>query len=211
MQRLKPIHIALCGNIGAGKSTVADLLGKYLGFSVYFEVDPQNPFLEDFYRDMERWAFPMQMYLLDRRVAVTLEIQKSQKNYIQDRTLYEDAEVFACVLREMKILPQREYEVYHRLYEKIASLISPPDLLVYLRAGIPKLVENILDRGRPYEENINLEYLRRLNEAYESWFARYDWGPKVAIGVDELDFRARKEDIGRVLDEVMRNLYNLFR
>ncbi len=202
------MHLAVAGNIGVGKTYAAGVLSQAFGFEATYEDDRENPFLQDFYEDMVRWAFPMQIFLLNRRLEATLAIQRSGKPHIQDRTLYEDAEVFAPVLMEMQILPEREYEVYRALYEKIASLIRPPDLLIYLRASVPVLVDQILARGRSYEENISLEYLRRLNTAYEAWFQRYDRGPKVAIFMDEL--HGREDAASRLVDIVARQIFSLF-
>ncbi|MCS7297643.1 MAG: deoxynucleoside kinase [Bacteroidia bacterium] len=202
------MHIAIAGNIGAGKTYATYLLSHALGYEAAYEDDKDNPFLLDFYQDMVRWAFPMQVYLLNRRLEITLSIQRSGQNYIQDRTLYEDAEVFAPVLREMEILPAREYEVYRALYEKIASLVQPPDLLVYLRASVPTLVEQILSRGRPYEEYISLEYLRKLSHAYEAWYVSYNRGPKLVIEMDEL--HGREDGPALLVDQVVRRVVTLF-
>ncbi len=202
------MHIAIAGNIGAGKTYATYLLSQALRYEAAYEDDSGNPFLTDFYQDMVRWAFPMQIYLLNKRLESTLAIQRSGADYVQDRTLYEDAEVFAPVLRQMDILPAREYEVYRALYEKIASLVKPPDLLVYLRASVPTLVEQILARGRPYEENISLEYLRKLNQAYEAWYAAYERGPKLAISMDEL--HGREDGPVLLVDQVVRRVVTLF-
>lgn len=202
------MHIALAGNIGAGKTYATHLLSQALRFEAAYEDDSGNPFLMDFYQDMVRWAFPMQIYLLNKRLETTLAIQRSGRDYVQDRTLYEDAEVFAPVLRGMDILPAREYEVYRALFEKIASLVKPPDLLVYLRASVPTLVDQILARGRSYEENISLEYLRKLNQAYDSWYERYDRGPKLLILMDEL--HGKEEGPSRLVDQVVRRIVTLF-
>lgn len=202
------MHIALAGNIGAGKTYATYILSQAFRWEAAFEDDKDNPFLLDFYQDMVRWAFPMQIYLLNKRLETTLAIQRSGKDYIQDRTLYEDAEVFAPVLRDMEILPAREYEVYRALFEKIASLVRPPDLLVYLRASVPTLVEQILARGRSYEENISLEYLRKLNQAYDAWYERYDRGPKLLISMDEL--HGREDGPALLVDQVVRRVVSLF-
>lgn len=202
------MHIAIAGNIGAGKTYATYLLSQALRYESAYEEDSDNPFLTDFYQDMVRWAFPMQVYLLNKRLESTLAIQRSGRDYVQDRTLYEDAEVFAPVLRQMDILPAREYEVYRALYEKIASLVKPPDLLVYLRASVPTLVEQILARGRPYEENISLEYLRKLNQAYEAWYTAYERGPKLAISMDEL--HGREDGPVLLVDQVVRRVVTLF-
>jgi len=202
------MHLALAGNIGAGKTYATHLLSQALRFEAAYEQDSDNPFLFDFYQDMVRWAFPMQIYLLNRRLDTALAIQRSGKDYVQDRTLYEDAEVFAPVLREMGIFPEREYQVYRALFEKIASLLRPPDLLVYLRASVPTLVDQILARGRPYEENIGLEYLRKLNEAYDRWYQAYDRGPKMVIQMDEL--HGKEEGPSLLIDQVVRRVVSLF-
>lgn len=202
------MHIAIAGNIGSGKTYATYILSRALRYEAAYEDDSENPFLMDFYQDMVRWAFPMQIYLLNKRLETTLQIQRSGQDYIQDRTMYEDAEIFAPVLREMDILPAREYEVYRALFEKIASLVRPPDLLVYLRASVPTLVDQILSRGRSYEENISLEYLRKLNQAYEAWYERYDRGPKVAISMDEL--HGREDGPAQLVDQVVRRVVSLF-
>lgn len=202
------MHIAIAGNIGSGKTSATYILSRALRYEAAYEDDTENPFLMDFYQDMVRWAFPMQIYLLNRRLETTLQIQRSGRDYIQDRTMYEDAEIFAPVLREMDILPMREYEVYRALFEKIASLVRPPDLLVYLRASVPTLVDQILSRGRSYEENISLEYLRKLNQAYDAWYERYDRGPKVAILMDEL--HGREDGPAQLVDQVVRRVVSLF-
>ncbi|MCS7153397.1 MAG: deoxynucleoside kinase [Bacteroidia bacterium] len=202
------MHIALAGNIGAGKTYATYILSQALRYEAVYENDQDNPFLLDFYQDMVRWAFPMQIYLLNKRLETTLHIQRSGKDYVQDRTMYEDAEVFAPVLRDMDILPAREYEVYRALFEKIASLVRPPDLLVYLKASVPVLVEQILARGRPYEENISLEYLRKLNQAYNAWYESYDRGPKLMILMDEL--HGREDGPALLVDQVVRRVVSLF-
>ncbi len=202
------MHIALAGNIGSGKTYATYILSQALRYEAAYEDDRDNPFLMDFYQDMVRWAFPLQIYLLNKRLETTLAIQRSGKDYVQDRTLYEDAEVFAPVLREMDILPKREYEVYRALFEKIASLVRPPDLLVYLRASVPTLVDQILSRGRPYEENISLEYIRKLNQAYEAWYESYNRGPKLAISMDEL--HGREDGPAQLVDQVVRRVVSLF-
>ncbi|MEN3040555.1 MAG: deoxynucleoside kinase [Bacteroidia bacterium] len=202
------MHIAFAGNIGSGKTYATYILSQTLRYEAAYEDDKENPFLLDFYQDMVRWAFPMQIYLLNRRLETTLTIQSSGKDYVQDRTLYEDAEVFAPVLRDMDILPAREYEVYRALFDKIASLVRPPDLLVYLRASVPTLVEQILARGRPYEENISLEYLRKLNQAYDAWYERYNRGPKMYISVDDL--HGREDGPARMVDQIVRRVVTLF-
>ncbi|MCX8111959.1 MAG: deoxynucleoside kinase [Bacteroidia bacterium] len=202
------MHIALAGNIGSGKTYATYILSQALRYEAAYEDDKENPFLLDFYQDMVRWAFPMQIYLLNKRLETTLQIQRSGKDYIQDRTMYEDAEVFAPVLREMNILPAREYEVYRALFEKIASLVRPPDLLVYLRASVPTLVDQILARGRPYEENISLEYLRKLNQAYDAWYEQYERGPKIMVVMDAL--HGREDGPAQLVDQVVRRVVSLF-
>lgn len=202
------MHIALAGNIGAGKTYATYILSQALRYEAAYENDQDNPFLLDFYQDMVRWAFPMQIYLLNKRLETTLYIQRSGKDYVQDRTMYEDAEVFAPVLRDMNILPAREYEVYRALFDKIASLVRPPDLLVYLKASVPVLVDQILARGRSYEENISLEYLRKLNQAYNAWYESYDRGPKLMILMDEL--HGREDGPALLVDQVVRRVVTLF-
>ncbi len=206
-------HIAIAGNIAVGKTTLTQLLSKEMGCVAILDPDPpKNPYVEDFYRDMERWAFHMQIHLLLDRMALTLQAQnkKQETSVIQDRTLYEDAEVFALNLKQMGLISERDYQTYQSLYRLIADIIQPPDLLIYLRGDISVLTRNITARNRSYEENINIRYLKRLNELYDHWFENYNKGRKLKITVDQLDFVNNPEDLGQVIERIQSELFGLF-
>ncbi len=204
------MHIAVAGNIGAGKTTLTYLLSKYFGFEAMYVDNDQNPYLLDFYGDMPRWAFNLQMAFLHARLRDILEVRKEKKNVIQDRTLYEDAQIFAPNLHSMGLMTARDFETYKKLFETIAELIEPPDLLIYLKCDIPTLVEQIQNRGRNYEDSIRLDYLKRLNTRYEEWFADYTFGKKIEIPVKDLNFRDNPEHLGIIINKVKAEIYGLF-
>jgi len=204
------MHICVAGNIGAGKTTLTYLLSKYFGFESLFEENEQNPYLMDFYSDMQRWSFNLQVSFLQSRLKKLMLIRREEKNVIQDRTIYEDAQIFAPNLHAMGLMSTRDYETYKELFETIADLVQPPDLLIYLRAGIPRLVEQIQDRGRNYEDAIRLDYLKRLNERYEGWFESYSYGKKLDVNIAELNFRDDPEHLGIIINKVKGELYGLF-
>ncbi|MEM6806340.1 MAG: deoxynucleoside kinase [Bacteroidota bacterium] len=204
------MHICVAGNIGAGKTTLTYLLSKYFGFESLFEENEQNPYLMDFYSDMQRWSFNLQVSFLQSRLKKLMAIRKDGKNVIQDRTIYEDAQIFAPNLHAMGLMATRDYETYKELFETIADLVQPPDLLIYLRAGIPRLVEQIQDRGRNYEDAIRLDYLKRLNERYEAWFESYNYGKKLDVNIAEINFRDNPEHLGIIINKVKGELYGLF-
>lgn len=204
------MHICVAGNIGAGKTTLTYLLSKYFGFEAYFEDNEQNPYLMDFYADMPRWSFHLQVSFLKSRLDKLLQIRGEGKNVIQDRTIYEDAQIFAPNLHAMGLLLPRDYDTYRELFEIIAGLVQPPDLLVYLRASIPTLVEQIQTRGRNYEDSIRLDYLKRLNERYEAWYEMYDYGKKIDFNVADVNFRDNPEHLGLIINRVKGELYGLF-
>ncbi len=204
------MHICVAGNIGAGKTTLTYLLSKYFGFESLFEENEQNPYLMDFYSDMQRWSFNLQVSFLQSRLKKLMQIRRDSKNVIQDRTIYEDAQIFAPNLHAMGLMSTRDYETYKELFETIAELVQPPDLLIYLRAGIPRLVEQIQDRGRNYEDSIRLDYLKRLNERYEGWFESYNYGKKLDVNIAELNFRDDPEHLGIIINRVKGELYGLF-
>ncbi|RYD50715.1 MAG: deoxynucleoside kinase [Sphingobacteriales bacterium] len=195
-------HIAIAGNIGAGKTTLTRLLADQFGWQPQFEVVDQNPYLDDFYTDMGRWSFNLQMYFLSQRLRQLLDIRQRAQTVVQDRTIYEDAYIFAPNLAQMGLMASRDFETYASLFETLQQLVQPPDLLIYLKASIPKLVHQIQLRGRGYEENIRLDYLKRLNEAYERWIESYHEGPLLIIPVDELDFANQPEDLAEVVRQV---------
>lgn len=203
-------HIAIAGNIGAGKTTLCNLLAKHFNWEVNFESTDDNPYLSDFYHDMQRWSFNLQVYFLNSRYQQILDIQKGDKTVVQDRTIYEDAHIFAPNLHDMGLMAARDFENYYTLFKTMTSQIRPPDLLIYLRTGIPTLVDHIQKRGRDYEGSISLDYLRRLNDRYENWIGGYVEGKLLILDNDNLDFEANKEDLGQVIDKIQRELYGLF-
>ncbi|MCS6904724.1 MAG: deoxynucleoside kinase [Bacteroidia bacterium] len=203
-------HIAIAGNIGSGKTSLATLLAKHLGYEVHYEEPTNNPYIYDFYSDMQRWSFNMQIYFLNTRLQHTLMIQRSNKNYVQDRTIYEDAEIFAPNLLAMGLMLQRDYDTYKSLFNTVIQLISPPTLVIYLKGSIAVLVDQISARGREYEDSIRIDYLKKLNERYDHWFENYNMGKKLEINIDELRFRENPEHMGIILQRVTAELYGLF-
>lgn len=204
------MHIAVTGNIGAGKTTLTTMLAKHYGWEAQFEDVDHNPYLSDFYHDMARWSFNLQIYFLGSRFRQVKEIRESGKNVIQDRTIYEDAFIFAQNLHDMNLLPDRDFSNYLSLFKLMKSFISAPDLLIYLRADISKLVNQIAKRGRDYESGISIDYLSKLNEKYEKWISSYTEGKLLIIDVNHLDFVAKPEDFGSILDQIDANLHGLF-
>ncbi len=204
------MHIAVAGNIGAGKTTLTELLSKHYGWNPNFEDVDDNPYLNDFYNDMQRWSFNLQIYFLNSRFNQILEIRKSGTTVIQDRTIYEDAEIFAPNLHSMGLMSTRDFNNYKTLYDLMIGLIRPPDLLIYLKASIPTLVNQIQKRGREYENSIRLDYLRQLNDRYESWIKGYTMGKLLIVNVDDVDFASRREDLSFVIDKVDANIHGLF-
>ena len=203
-------HIAVAGNIGSGKTTLTERLARHLGWEAHFEDVENNPYLNDFYEDMPRWSFNLQVYFLNNRFKQIINIQKGDKTVIQDRTIYEDAYIFAPNLHTMGLMSTRDFDNYLSLFGTINSLIKSPDLLIYLRASIPTLVNQIQKRGREYEENLRLEYLKRLNEYYEAWVSKYEEGRLLIIDVDECNFDEDQEQLGEVVNKVRAELYGLF-
>ncbi len=210
MSTPKVKHIAIAGNIGAGKTTLCTQLGKSFGWDVHYESADNNPYLSDFYVDMQRWSFNLQVYFLNSRYQQILKILDGEKTVIQDRTIYEDAYIFAPNLHDMGLMPSRDFQNYFELFKTMSSQIQPPDLLIYLKASIPTLVSHIQARGRDYEGNMSLEYLKRLNERYDNWINTYEEGRLLVISVDELDFKNKAEDLGKVVDLVRAELHGLF-
>ncbi|NIJ44353.1 deoxyadenosine/deoxycytidine kinase [Wenyingzhuangia heitensis] len=204
------MHIAIAGNIGAGKTTLTQLLAKHYQWDAHFESVEDNPYLDDFYNEMERWSFNLQVYFLNSRFEQILKIQQSGKDIIQDRTIYEDAKIFAPNLHAMGLLTNRDFQNYSKLFELMENLVTPPDLLVYLRADIKTLVGQIHKRGREYESSINIDYLSRLNERYEAWISTYDKGPKLIIDIDNLDYVSNPEDLGEIIDRIDAQIHGLF-
>jgi len=203
-------HIAIAGNIGSGKTTLATSLAKHFNWNPQYEDVDNNPYLFDFYQEMERWSFNLQIYFLNSRFNEIIRIQKGQDVVIQDRTIYEDAKIFAPNLHSMGLMNTRDFENYKRLFETINSLIKPPDLLIYLQGSIPTLVDQIQHRGREYEDNLRLDYLKRLNERYEAWISTYNEGKLLIVDIDELNFAEKDEDLGEVINKVNGELFGLF-
>jgi deoxyadenosine/deoxycytidine kinase len=204
------MHIAIAGNIGAGKTTLTDLLAKHYKWDPHFESVAENPYLDDFYGSMERWSFNLQIYFLNTRFRQILEIRESGKNIIQDRTIYEDANIFAPNLHAMGLMTNRDFSNYKTLFELMERLVAPPDLLIYLRASIPTLVGQIHRRGREFENSISIDYLSRLNERYEAWISTYKKGKLLIIDVDNLNIVANQEDLGSVIDRIDAQIHGLF-
>ena len=203
-------HIAIAGNIGAGKTTLTNLLAKHYHWDVQLEDMDENPYISDFYEDMQRWSFNLQVYFLNTRWQRIQEIRKGEKTVIQDRTIYEDAHIFAPNLHAMGLMSTRDFENYSRLFDNIKQQIEAPDLLIFLRAGIPKLVDQIQMRGRDYEDAIRLDYLKRLNERYEAWIADYKLGPLLIFNTDEMNFQDNPEDLSQIINQVESTLNGLF-
>ena len=204
------MHIAIAGNIGAGKTTLTELLSKHIGWEPHYEDVEANPYLNSFYEDMQRWSFNLQIYFLASRFRQIVNIHASGKNVIQDRTIYEDAHIFAPNLHEMNLMETRDFENYSSLFELISSMIKPPDLLIYLKSTVPNLVKQIQRRGRVYEESIRLDYLKSLNERYESWISRYKLGKLLIINVDEVNFADNPSDLGLVIEKIQAEIHGLF-
>lgn len=203
-------HVAIAGNIGAGKTTLTTKLGKHFGWEVHYESTDNNPYLSDFYNDMQRWAFNLQIYFLNSRYQQILDILNGDKTVVQDRTIYEDAFIFAPNLHDMGLMSTRDFNNYFELFQTMSSQIRPPDLLIYLRAGIPTLVSHIQMRGRDYEGSMSLDYLKRLNERYENWISNYKDGRLLIINADDIDFESNPEDLGKVVNLVSAELHGLF-
>lgn len=204
------MHIAIAGNIGSGKTTLTELLAKHYQWEAHFEDVDQNPYLNEFYNDMQRWSFNLQVYFLTNRFSQILSFRENKKNVIQDRTIYEDAYIFAPNLHAMGLMTTRDFENYFSLFRLIEQFIQPPDLLIYLRATVPTLVRQIQSRGREYEETIRLDYLKSLNDRYETWVSTYDRGNMMVIDVDKNNFIEDKEDLGVIIHRIDTELHGLF-
>ena len=200
------MRIAIAGNIGAGKTSLAKQLSKSLKYKSYYEDVIANPYLDDFYNHMERWSFNLQIYFLNSRFKQLVAIEKGNENVIQDRTIYEDAFIFAPNLNAMGLMTKRDYDNYLSLFDTMTNLVKPPDLLVYLQSSIPNLVNKIHKRGRDYEKTISIEYLSRLNERHEAWITNYNHGKLLKINVDDLDFVENKTDYQTILELIKKEL-----
>ena len=209
-KQIKPKHIAIAGNIGAGKTTLTEMLCKHYRWIPQFEDVDHNPYLTDFYDDMPRWSFNLQIYFLNSRLNQLLEIQRGTETVIQDRTIYEDANIFAPNLHEMGLMSKRDFDNYYQFFETLKSMVRPPDLLIYLKASVPTLVGQIQKRGREYEENIRLDYLKKLNEFYRRFIDGYKEGPVLIIDVDKNKFAENANDLGEIISKVDGQLFGLF-
>jgi deoxyadenosine/deoxycytidine kinase len=209
-KKVTPLHVAIAGNIGAGKTTLTSLLSKNMKWEPHFETVDDNPYLNDFYDDMQRWSFNLQIYFLNSRFQQVMGIRQSPKTIIQDRTIYEDAYIFAPNLHSMGLMTTRDFNNYQQLFESMSKFIQPPDLLIYLRASVPALVNQIQKRGRDYENSIRLDYLKRLNERYEAWISSYDLGKILIIDIDTVNFAENPEELGTVINRINAELHGLF-
>jgi deoxyadenosine/deoxycytidine kinase len=203
-------HVAIAGNIGAGKTTLTKMLAKNFGWAPNFEDVENNPYLNDFYNDMQRWSFNLQIFFLNSRLRQIIEIQKGEDTVIQDRTIYEDAYIFAPNLHEMGLMSKRDFENYRQFFETLKRLVNPPDLLIYLRASVPTLVGQIQKRGREYEDNIRLDYLKKLNDHYNNWIDNYTDGQLLIIDVDNLNFAENDADLAVVIEKINAQVNGLF-
>jgi len=208
MSKLK--HIAVCGNIGSGKTTLTEKLAKHYGWNPLYESVDNNPYLRDFYQDMTKWAFHVQIYFLNSRFKQINDIYGSEKPTIQDRTIYEDAYIFAANLHQTGHITDRDYQSYLDIFNSMISFVKPPDLLIYLKADIPKLVRQIEKRGRDFEYSIRLDYLRKLNKQYENWISNYKDGKLLIVDVNHLDFVENIDDFSFIVNKVDFELNNLF-
>ncbi len=202
--------IAVAGNIGSGKTTLTKLLSNYYKWEPHFEHPDNNPYINDFYEDMQRWSFNLQISFLKERFRNMVRLRESGKTVILDRTIYEDAQIFAPNLHAMGLMSTRDFENYQELYDLFNTLIKAPDILIYLRASVPTLVEQIQKRGRKYEDSIRLDYLKRLNERYEAWINGYDLGKLIIIDVDRANFIENKEDLSEVINKIDAEINGLF-
>ena len=203
------MHIAIAGNIGSGKTTLTRLLARQFGWTPHFEPVDNNPYLEDYYGDMKRWSFNLQIYFLNKRFKDVVEISKSDKTIIQDRTIFEDACIFAPNLHDMGLMSDRDFDNYTDLFNLMISLVKLPDLLIYIRSSIPTLVEHIQKRGRDYEQTMRLDYLKGLNARYEDWIKTYQ-GRLIIVDGDTVDFENSAKDFGDIADRVDSELYGMF-
>ena len=204
------MHVAISGNIGSGKTTLTTKLAKHYKWDPHFEDVENNPYLNDFYKEMQRWSFNLQVYFLNSRFRQIIDIKKLNKKFIQDRTIYEDAYIFAPNLHAMGLMSTRDFDNYKELFSLMDSLVEGPDLLIYLRASVPTLVEQIQKRGREYENSIRLDYLTQLNKRYEEWIENYDKGNLLIIDVDDLNFSDNEEDLGSIIEKVDSKIHGLF-
>ncbi|MBP3228485.1 MAG: deoxynucleoside kinase [Bacteroidaceae bacterium] len=203
------MHIAIAGNIGSGKTTLTKMLAKHYGWSPRFEPVEHNPYLDDFYADMPRWSFNLQVYFLNKRFKEVVEISKSKDVIVQDRTIFEDARIFAPNLHDMGMMSDRDFKNYTDLFDLMMSLVRLPDLMIYIRSTIPNLVSQIQKRGREFEKSIRIDYLQGLNDRYENWIAGYK-GHLIIVDGDNLKFEGSQDSFRQVTDMIDAKLYGLF-
>lgn len=204
------MHIAVAGNIGSGKTTLTGLLAKHYGWTAHYEDVEDNPYLDDFYQNMKGWSFNLQIYFLNSRLSQILDLRKTGDTIIQDRTIYEDAYIFAPNLHELDLMSTRDFENYFSLFTLMSSLIDAPDLIIYLRASVPSLVKRIQSKGREYENTIRLDYLQKLNQRYETWIKSYTSGKTLIIDTDKYDFIENKQDLSSIINKIDAELHGLF-
>lgn len=204
------MHIAIAGNIGSGKTTLTGLLAKHFGWQPHYEDVETNPYLPSFYEDMQRWSFNLQVYFLNSRFRQIIEIRNSGKTVVQDRTIYEDAYIFAPNLHAMNLMTTRDFDNYASLFELMSTFVKPPDLLIYLRASVPTLVNQIQKRGRDYENSIRIDYLKSLNDRYEAWISKYTLGKLLIVEVDNINFSEKPEDLAGVIEKINAEIHGLF-
>jgi len=204
------MHVAIAGNIGAGKTTLTKLLAKYFGWTPNFEDVVDNPYLDDFYHQMDRWSFNLQIYFLNSRFRQIIQIRESGGKVIQDRTIYEDAHIFAPNLHDMGLMSNRDFKNYSSLFELMENMVKAPDLLIYLRSSVSNLVEQIHKRGREYESSISIDYLSRLNQRYEEWIQGYKKGRLLIVEIDKINFVDKPEDLGEIINRIDAELNGLF-
>ncbi len=210
MPQRKMKHIAIAGNIGAGKTTLTQMLAKHYKWTPQYETTEDNPYLNDFYNDMQRWSFNLQVYFLNNRLTQLLDIHRGTETVIQDRTIFEDANIFAPNLHEMGLMSKRDFDNYYKFFQTLKTMVQPPDLLIYLKGSVPTLVGQIQKRGREYEENIRLDYLKRLNDFYNKWIESYKEGALLIIDIDKNKFAENEEHMGEIIRKVDAQLYGLF-
>ena len=203
------MHIAIAGNIGSGKTTLTNMLAKRYGWKAHYEPVDNNPYLEDYYHDMKRWAFSLQIFFLNKRFKDVVEISKSKDTIVQDRTIFEDARIFAPNLHDMGLMSDRDFANYSDLFDLMVSLVKLPDLMIYIRSSVPRLIDNIQKRGRSYEQTIRIDYLRGLNDRYEEWIKDYK-GKLIIVEGDSCDFLNSSRDFGRIADQIDAELFGLF-
>ena len=203
------MHIAIAGNIGSGKTTLTRLLAKHFGWTPHFEEVDHNPYLDSFYEDMQRWSFNIQIFFLNSRFRQVIDIRNSGKDVIQDRTIYEDAMIFAPNLHQMGLMETRDFENYKSLFELMTKFLQPPDLLIYLRASVPTLIRQIAKRNRDYEQSIRLDYLSNLNDRYEEWISGYKDGKLLVIDMDNIELE-NPEDLSGIIEKIEASLNGLF-